>query len=102
MQSQQQWMVIGIICASLVQIFMAVETFPIAHRITSLPGNQKSTSQFPTKATEITMSTTFFTPTVLSPGVSLLTCTNNFSQVIPPDEPIQFGWRGSIVKLAGN
>ncbi|XP_075636882.1 serine carboxypeptidase-like 45 [Castanea sativa] len=38
MQSQQQWMVMGIICASLVQIFMAVESFPIADRITSLPG----------------------------------------------------------------
>ncbi|KAL4607421.1 hypothetical protein ACB092_09G172700 [Castanea dentata] len=38
MQSQQQWMVMGIICASLVQILMAVESFPIADRITSLPG----------------------------------------------------------------
>ncbi|KAK9987101.1 hypothetical protein SO802_032052 [Lithocarpus litseifolius] len=47
MQSQQQWMVMGIICASLVHIFMAVESFPIADRITSLPGQpQVSFQQF--------------------------------------------------------
>ncbi|XP_030927225.1 serine carboxypeptidase-like 45 [Quercus lobata] len=46
-QSQQQWMVIAIICASLVQIFMAVESVPIDDKITSLPGQpQVSFQQF--------------------------------------------------------
>ena len=40
-------MVIGIICASLVQIFIAVESFPRQDRITSLPGQpQVSFQQF--------------------------------------------------------
>ena len=47
MQSHQEWMVIGIICASLVQIFMTVESFPIDDKITSLPGQpQVSFQQF--------------------------------------------------------
>nr|XP_023873890.1 serine carboxypeptidase-like 45 [Quercus suber] len=46
-QSQQQWMVMAIICASLVQIFMAVESVPIEDKITSLPGQpQVSFQQF--------------------------------------------------------
>ncbi|KAL4607428.1 hypothetical protein ACB092_09G173400 [Castanea dentata] len=47
MQSHQEWMVIGIICASLVQIFMTVESFRIDDKITSLPGQpQVSFQQF--------------------------------------------------------
>ena len=35
----QQWIVMGIIsCASLVHIFLPVEAFPKADKITSLPG----------------------------------------------------------------
>ena len=47
MQSQQ-WMVMSIIlCASLVQISMQVESFPIADKIVSLPGQpQVSFQQF--------------------------------------------------------
>lgn len=40
MQSQQ-WLVMGTICLSLLQIFMAVESFPVADKITSLPGQPK-------------------------------------------------------------
>ncbi|KAK9987105.1 hypothetical protein SO802_032056 [Lithocarpus litseifolius] len=47
MQSHQEWMFIGIICASLVQIFMTVESFRIDDKITSLPGQpQVSFQQF--------------------------------------------------------
>ncbi|XP_030925980.1 serine carboxypeptidase-like 45 isoform X2 [Quercus lobata] len=47
MQSHQEWMVIGIICASLVQIFITVESFRIDDKITSLPGQpQVSFQQF--------------------------------------------------------
>ena len=47
MQSHQEWMVIGMICASLVQIFMTVESFRIDDKITSLPGQpQVSFQQF--------------------------------------------------------
>ncbi|GMY19403.1 serine carboxypeptidase-like 46 [Fagus crenata] len=44
----QKWLVMGIIlCASFVDIFMAVEAFPIADKITSLPGQpQVSFQQF--------------------------------------------------------
>uniref|UniRef100_A0A2N9HKJ6 Carboxypeptidase n=1 Tax=Fagus sylvatica TaxID=28930 RepID=A0A2N9HKJ6_FAGSY len=44
----QQWIVMGIIsCASLVHIFLPVEAFPIADKITSLPGQpQVSFQQF--------------------------------------------------------
>lgn len=44
-QSQQQWMVMAIICASLVQIFMAVESVPIDDKIISLPGQPKVSFQ---------------------------------------------------------
>ena len=45
MQSQQ-WIVRSIIlCASLVQIFMPVEAFPIAHKIKSLPGQPQVSFQ---------------------------------------------------------
>ena len=47
MPSHQEWMVIGMICASLVQIFMTVESFRIDDKITSLPGQpQVSFQQF--------------------------------------------------------
>ena len=47
MQSHQEWMVIGMICASLVQIFMTVESFRIDDKITRLPGQpQVSFQQF--------------------------------------------------------
>ncbi|XP_065629573.1 serine carboxypeptidase-like 45 isoform X2 [Quercus suber] len=45
MQSHQEWMVIGIICASLVQIFMTVESFRIDDKITSLPGQPEVSFQ---------------------------------------------------------
>ena len=46
-QSQQQWMMMAIICASLVQIFVAVESVPIEDKIISLPGQpQVSFQQF--------------------------------------------------------
>ena len=48
MHYSQQWIVMGmIICASFVHIFMPVEPYPIADKITSLPGQpQVSFQQF--------------------------------------------------------
>ncbi|KAF3947363.1 hypothetical protein CMV_026493 [Castanea mollissima] len=46
MQSQR-WIVMGIICATFIHILMPVEPFPIADKITSLPGQpQVSFQQF--------------------------------------------------------
>ena len=48
MHYSQQWIVMGItICASFVHIFVPVEPYPIADKITSLPGQpQVSFQQF--------------------------------------------------------